>query len=58
MADKRELARREARTIWMAAAQAAAGELNMVRLREVELAFDRWWSRTTRRSLARDRGKR
>lgn len=51
--DRREIARREALQIWLEAArqQRAAPATGMDPDREAELAFDRWWSRTSRRAL-------
>ena len=51
--NRRELARREALAVWLASFRSVYGEgdITSTDLREAELRFDAWWSRTTRRQL-------
>ena len=53
--DKRELARVEGLSIWLAAVCHALGIVRKddVRLRDAEVAFDIWWSKQSRRALKR-----
>lgn len=58
MADKRELARREALEIWLVAVRFHGNDVTEQYMRDAELAFDKWWRSLSRRDLKRRAGRR